>query len=97
MENSTRAGEIPELIQTLVGLLEANRGVFQQERPYWRAVGLVLGELFNFGRQTVTQEQMAMGMVDTDWSAWYRLFSRERDAVLLCLNINRTYTVMPSL
>ena len=38
----------------------------------------MLGELFNFGRQTVRQELMALGMVVEDWSAWYRLFSRER-------------------
>lgn len=78
MKDSTRAREIPELIQVLFKLLEAHRGAFRQERPYHRAVGLVLGELFNFGRQTVTQELMALGMVEEDWSAWYRLFSRER-------------------
>jgi hypothetical protein len=78
MKDSTRADEIPELIQTLFHLLEIHRQVFHQERPYQRAAGLVLGELFNFGRQTVTQELMALGMVGEDWSAWYRLFSRKR-------------------
>ncbi len=78
MKDSTKAGEIPSLIHTLFKLLEAHRGAFQQERPYHRAMGLVLGELFNFGRQTVTQELMALGMVEEDWSAWYRLFSRKR-------------------
>jgi len=78
MQNSTRAEEIPELIQTLFQLLEAHRKAFHQERPYQRSAGLVLGELFNFGRQTVTQELMALGMVEEDWSAWYRLFSRKR-------------------
>jgi len=38
-------------------------------------VGLVLGEIFNFGRHTVTQGLMALGMIDGDWSGWYRLFS----------------------
>jgi hypothetical protein len=78
MKDSTRAGEIPELIQALFQLLEVHRKAFHQERPYQRAVGLVFGELFNFGRQTVTQELMALGMVGEDWSAWYRLFSRKR-------------------
>lgn len=68
----------PDLMQKLFELLERHRGAFQQERPYWRAVGLVLGELFNFGRQTITQELLALGIVDGDWSAWYRLFSRRR-------------------
>ncbi len=65
MKDSTRAGEIPELIQRLFELLGAHRDAFQQERVYHRAAGLVLGELFNFGRQTVTQELMALGMGET--------------------------------
>jgi hypothetical protein len=78
MEDSTRSVEIPELIGNLFRLLEAHRRAFQQERPYWRAAGLVMGELFNFGRQTVTQELLALGMNEGDWSAWYRLFSEKR-------------------
>lgn len=68
----------PVLLPELFELLAAHRGVFQQERVYWRAVGLVLGELFSFGRHTLTQLLMSLGIVDGDWSAWYRLFSRER-------------------
>jgi hypothetical protein len=68
----------PILLQKLFELLEAHRGVFRQERTYWRNVGLVLGELFNFGRHTVTQNLMSLGITDGDWSAWYRMFSRER-------------------
>ena len=74
IKNSTQ----PVLLQKLFELLEAHRGVFRQERVYWRNVGMVLGELFNFGRHTVTQGLMALGMLDGDWSAWYRMFSRER-------------------
>lgn len=66
------------LLQKLFELLEAHREVFRQERIYWRNVGLVLGELFNFGRHTVTQNLMSLGITDGDWSAWYRMFSRER-------------------
>jgi hypothetical protein len=62
----------------LFGLLERHRRAFRQERSYWRAVGLVLGEIFNFGRHTVTQGLMALGLTDADWSGWYRLFSRGR-------------------
>jgi hypothetical protein len=39
---------------------------------------MVLGEIFNFGRHTVTQGLMALGMIDGDWSGWYRLFSKGR-------------------
>jgi hypothetical protein len=68
----------PILLQELFGLLEAHRKVFGQERVYWRNVGMVLGELFNFGRHTVTQMLLSLGVLDGDWSAWYRLFSRGR-------------------
>lgn len=68
----------PSLVHKLFEILEAHRPAFKQERPFWRAVGLVLGEVFSFGRHTVTQELLALGVTDGDWSAWYRLFSRER-------------------
>jgi hypothetical protein len=58
--------------------LEAHRPAFKQERPFLRAVGLVLGEIFSFGRHTVTQGLLSLGITDGDWGAWYRLFSRER-------------------
>jgi hypothetical protein len=64
----------------LFELLGQHRQAFRQERSYWRVVGLVLGEVFNFGRHTVTQGLMALGLTEEDWSGWYRLFSRERYA-----------------
>ena len=74
IKNSTQS----ILLQKLFELLERHRIAFQQERTYWRAVGMVLGEIFNFGRHTVTQTWMALGITDGDWSSWYRLFSRGR-------------------
>ena len=74
VKNSTQ----PILLEKLFELLEAHRGAFRQERTYWRAVGIVVGEIFNFGRHTVTQGLMALGITDGDWSSWYRLFSRGR-------------------
>ncbi len=73
-KDSTQAS----LLQKLFALLEAHRSAFQQERTYWRAVGLVLGEIFNFGRHTVTQGLMTLGITEGDWSSWYRLFSWQR-------------------
>ena len=61
IKNSTQ----PVLLQKLFELLEAHRGVFRQERVYWRNVGMVLGELFNFGRHTVTQ-----GVDGTGGAGW---------------------------
>jgi len=74
--NSTQ----PILLQKLFDLLERHRIAFRQERTYWRAVGMVIGEIFNFGRHTVTQGLMASGIIDGDWSGWYRLFSQGRYA-----------------
>ena len=67
-----------KLLQNFLELLERHRAAFQQERVYWRAMGMVLGEVFNFGRHTVTQGLMALGITDEDWSSWYRLFSQGR-------------------
>ena len=67
-----------DLIKNLFDLLEAHRGVFGQGRVFERAVALVIGELFAFTRHTVTQLLMGLGLVDADWSAWYRFFSKGR-------------------
>ena len=67
-----------ELLQHLVALLAAFRPAFRQTRVFQRAVLLLAGEVLAFARHTVTQLLMAVGMVDGDWSGWYRLFSRER-------------------
>ena len=67
-----------DLLPHLFALLEQHRRAFRQERIYWRVVGLVLGELFNFGRHTITQGLMALGLTEADWSGGYRLFSHGR-------------------
>ncbi len=51
----------PLLLQKLFELLSAHRGAFEQERVYWRNVGMVVGEVFNFGRHTVTQMLLSLG------------------------------------
>ena len=66
IKNSTQ----PILLQKLFELLESHRPAFGQERIYWRVVGMVLGEIFNFGRHTITQGLMALGIIDGDWSGW---------------------------
>ncbi|HEY5670479.1 MAG TPA: transposase, partial [Anaerolineales bacterium] len=67
-----------KLLYNLFTLLGAHRPAFKQARPFMRAVGMVLGEIFSFGRHTVTQGLLSLGVTDGDWSAWYRLFSRAR-------------------
>jgi hypothetical protein len=74
MKDST----FPELLQHLFDLLQAHRSAFRQERTFCRAVGLLLAEIWAFARHTVTQALLALGLTQSDWSAWYRLFSRQR-------------------
>lgn len=77
-EHTTEPAGVPPLLAALLTLLAAHRSAFRQERPYQRAVALVFGELFAFARHTVTQTLLALGLSDTDWTAFYRLFSRPR-------------------
>ena len=37
-----------------------------------------MAELFAFGRHTITQLLLTLGLTEEDWSAWYRLFSQAR-------------------
>jgi hypothetical protein len=78
MNNTTHEKEIPVLLQAVINLLLAHRQAFRQERTFLRGVGLFFAELFNFGRHTVTQDLLTLGLTDGDWSPWYRLFSRAR-------------------
>jgi len=55
------------LLGNLFAVLEAHRPAFKQERPFMRAVGLVLGEIFSFGRHTVTRGLLSLGITDGDW------------------------------
>lgn len=78
MKNSAEGQEGPEvgeLLSELLALLGAHRWCFGQERTYRRGMALVLAEVFAFGRHTVTQLLLTLGVVEGDWSGWYRLFS----------------------
>lgn len=67
-----------ELLKNLFNLITAQRGLAEQQRVRERLELLVLSEVFTFGRHTVTQLLMSLGLNDQDWSGWYRLFSEER-------------------
>jgi len=66
------------LLPELFRLLAAHRPAFRQARPYQRSVALLLGWVCAFGRHTLTQVLLALGMGGTDWTAFDRLFSRRR-------------------
>ena len=77
--NRTKEQEnYPELINQFMSLVEKMRPSFNQERVYRRAKAMMLAELFAFGRHTVTQLIQTLGLVDVEWSSFYRLFSQER-------------------
>jgi hypothetical protein len=68
----------PELLKKLFTLISSQQGIADQQRVRERLEMLVLSELFTFGRHTITQMLMSLGLTEQDWSAWYRLFSEER-------------------
>ena len=73
-----KRSEKPVLITELMILLNKCKEIYGQERVFNRAMALVMAELFAFGRHTITQMLLTLGLVDEDWSAWYRLFSHKR-------------------
>lgn len=78
MKNNTLPTQTPPLLRALFELLGAHQSAFRQVRSYRRAVALVFSELFSFGRHTLTQSLLALGITEGDWSAWYRLLSQPR-------------------
>jgi hypothetical protein len=78
-ENTTADPTSPTtLLAALRGLIAAHRPAFRQERPFRRAQALIFGHLFSFARRTVTQSLVALGLTDSDWSGFYRLFNEPR-------------------
>lgn len=67
-----------ELLKHLLELIAAQPEIADQQRVRERLELLVLAEVFTFGRHTVTQLLMSLGLTEQDWSAWYRLFSEQR-------------------
>jgi hypothetical protein len=77
-EDNTKPKGGKVLLAKLFSLIELHRAAFKQERPFQRAIWLLLSELFAFARHTVTHGLLTLGETGNDWSSWYRLFSRER-------------------
>lgn len=76
------------LLRNLLALLAEARPAFGQARVYARGEALVFGQLLSLGRHTITQSLVALGLVDDDWSGFYRLLSAPRldiEALRRCL------------
>lgn len=78
VENSINEPEMPGVLGELERLLQGARRIFSQERVFLRAQALFVAELLTLGRHTVTQLLRTLGLVDQDWSAWYRLWEEAR-------------------
>lgn len=78
MNNTKDAPEKPALLTELMSLLAKHELVYGQKRVFNRVLALVMAELFAFGRHTITQLLLTLGLVDEDWSAWYRIYSEGR-------------------
>jgi hypothetical protein len=78
VQPTTTCATLPPLLHHLQTLLAAHRPAFRQDRTLTRSVALLFGHLFAFGRHTITQSLLSLGLTDADWSAFYRLFSLPR-------------------
>lgn len=78
MNDTRKAEENPALMTEILRLVDKCEPAYGQKRVFNRILALVMAELFAFGRHTVTQLLLVLGLTDEDWSAWYRLFSEER-------------------
>lgn len=88
----------PPLLVELWRLLAAHRPAVRQARVFERLRALVLGHLSTAARHTLTQALLALGLVDADWSAFYRLFSHARldyDVLSTCF-LKETLAQIPS-
>ncbi len=78
MNDSQKIQEKPVLLTELMGLVAKCEAVYGQKWVFNRVLALIMAELFAFGRHTITQLLLTLGLVDEDWSAWYRIFSEGR-------------------
>lgn len=77
-QHTTPTAAPPVLLAEVARLLAAHRPAVQQTRCWRRLQALVWGRLWTLVRPTITQLLLALGLVDADWSAFYRLFSAAR-------------------
>lgn len=66
------------LLTSLVTLVEASRPACRQARTHARLRGVAVGWLLACGRHTLTGVLRALGQVEGDWAATYRLFGAPR-------------------
>ena len=60
----------PALLTELMILVEKCASLYKQKRVFNRILALIMAELFAFGRHTITQLLLTLGLTEEDWSAW---------------------------
>ena len=75
MKDTKEVEESPVLLGEVIGLVKKCEKEYKQKRVFNRVMALVMAELFAFGRHTLTQLLLTLGLTDEDWSGWYRIFS----------------------
>ena len=78
MEDTKEVAEKPAVLSEVLSLVKQCEGTYNQKRVFNRVLALVMAELFAFGRHTITQLLLTLGLTDEDWSGWYRIFSEGR-------------------
>jgi len=78
MEDTKETEKSPVLLREILSLVKKCEGNYKQKRVFNRITALVMAELFSFGRHTITQLLLTLGLTDEDWSGWYRIFSGGR-------------------
>src|SRR4051812_42150260 len=66
------------LVVTWFGLLGGARPAVDQDRVFARLALLTVANALALGRHTITQLLVALGVGELDWTAWYRVFNRDR-------------------
>lgn len=97
VESTPSPATVRPLLPEVFALAAAHRPAFRQARTAQRSVALLVGWLGAFGRHTVTGVLLALGLGGADWTAWHRLFSRERvdyEALTGCL-LEQTLALAP--
>jgi hypothetical protein len=82
----------------LLALLVAHRSACRQTRPFVRLVVLSLAHLVTLGRHTITGLLLTLGLTDSDWSGFHRLFRLPRldPRTLSCTLIRETLAHVPA-
>ena len=80
MNDNKTPSEKRELLSEITKITNECREGYKQKRIFDRVQALQWAELCGYGRKTITQLILTLGVGEGDWSSWYRVFSEDRYA-----------------